>query len=106
VQLTETHVQYKPFHNQLNKPEFVDFIKGLTSVAINEWQQQVLATETELSAFKSIVLQDGSSFAVHDSLQEPFKAHFTKISPAAIEVHVSWDLLQGSPEHFSVSADS
>ena len=106
VKLTETDVQYKPFHNQLSKPEFVDFIKEVIRVAMNAWQQQVLGTETELSAFKSIVLQDGSSFAVHDSLHETFKGRFTKISPAAIEVHVSWDVLQGYPEHVSVSADS
>ena len=106
VKLTETDVQYKPFHNQLSKPEFVDLIKALISVAMSEWQQQVLGTETQLSAFKSIVLQDGSSFAVHDSLRDTFKGRFTKISPAAIEVHVSWDVLKGYPEHVSVSADS
>jgi hypothetical protein len=52
------------------------------------------------------VLQDGSSFAVHDSLKDTFKGRFTKISPAAIEVHVSWDVLQGYPEAVSVSPDS
>lgn len=106
VKLTEMDVQYKPFHNQLSKPEFVELIKELIGVAINDWQQQVLGTEVELSAFKSIVLQDGSSFAVHDSLQDIFKGRFTKISPAAVEVHVSWDVLQGYPEQISVSADS
>jgi hypothetical protein len=106
VKLTETDVQYKPFHNQLSKPQFVELIKELIRVAMNEWQQQVLGTSIELSAFKGIVLQDGSSFSVHNSLHETFKGRFTKISPAAIEVHVSWDVLQGYPEHVSVSADS
>jgi len=54
-------VQYKPFHNQLSKPEFVELIKELIGVAVNDWQQQVLGTEVELSAFKGIVLQDDSS---------------------------------------------
>jgi len=31
VMLTETDVQYKPFHNQLSKPEFVELIKELIS---------------------------------------------------------------------------
>ena len=106
VELTGTDVQYKPFHNQLSKPEFVDLMKELVNFAMKEWQQQVLGTKEELSKFKSIVLQDGSSFAVHDSLHETFKGRFTKISPAAIEVHVSWDVLQSHPEHVSVSADS
>jgi len=106
VKLTETDVQYKPFHNQLSKPEFSQLMKSLVDVALNEWQQQILGTEVKLTDFKRIVLQDGSSFAVHDSLKETFKGRFTKISPAAIEVHVSWDVLQGYPEEISVSPDS
>ena len=106
VNLTETDVQYKPFHNQLSKPEFVELIKELIGEAVHDWQQQVLGTDVELSAFKGIILQDGSSFAVHDSLQDIFKGRFTKISPAAVEVHVSWDVLQGYPEQISISPDS
>lgn len=106
VKLTETDVQYKPFHNQLSKPEFATLMKSLVDVALSEWQQQILGTEVTLSDFKRIVLQDGSSFAVHDSLKETFKGRFTKISPAAIEVHVSWDVLKGYPEEIAVSADS
>jgi hypothetical protein len=106
VKLTETDVQYKPFHNQLSKPEFVTLMKSLVDVALSEWQQQILGTDATLSDFKRIVMQDGSSFAVHDSLKDNFKGRFTKISPAAIEVHVSWDLLKGYPEDISVSPDS
>jgi len=106
VTLTETDVQYKPFHNQLSKPEFSLLMKSLVDVALSEWQQQILGTDATLSDFKRIVLQDGSSFAVHDSLKETFKGRFTKISPAAIEVHVSWDVLKGYPEGISVSPDS
>ncbi|TYK64866.1 IS4 family transposase [Colwellia echini] len=106
VKLTETDVQYKPFHNQLSKPEFSQLMKSLVDVALSEWQQQILGTDATLSDFKRIVMQDGSSFAVHDSLQETFKGRFTKISPAAIEVHVSWDLFKGYPEDISISPDS
>lgn len=106
VKLTDKDVQYKPFHNQLSKPEFSKLMKSLVDVALSEWQQQILGTEVTLSDFKRIVLQDGSSFAVHDSLKDTFKGRFTKISPAAIEVHVSWDVLQSYPEQISVSADS
>lgn len=106
VKLTETDVQYKPFHNQLSKPEFSLLMKSLVDVALSEWQQQILGKDATLSDFKRIVMQDGSSFAVHDSLKETFKGRFTKISPAAIEVHVSWDVLKGYPEAISVSPDS
>jgi len=81
-------------------------MKSLVDVALSEWQQQILGKDATLSDFKRIVMQDGSSFAVHDSLKETFKGRFTKISPAAIEVHVSWDVLKGYPEAISVSPDS
>ena len=68
VKLTETDVQYKPFHNPLSKPELVTLMKSLVDVALSEWQQQILGTHATLSDFKRIVIQDGSSFAVHDSL--------------------------------------
>ncbi len=51
VKLTDTDVHYKPFHNQLSKPEFVDFIKSLLSVAMKEWQQQVQATKNRTICF-------------------------------------------------------
>jgi len=38
-----------------------------------ELQQQVLGTTHSLSDFKKVIAQDGSSFAVHDSLQDDFK---------------------------------
>lgn len=58
-------------------------------MALSECQQQILGTDIRLGDFKRIVLQDGSSFAVYDSLKDTFKGRFTKISPAAIEAHVS-----------------
>lgn len=91
--LTYSDVQYKPFHNQLRKPEFLTLMKRLVGMALGNSQQQVLGTDMSLSRFKEVVVQDGSSFAVHDSLSEPFKGRFTTISPADAEVHVSWDIL-------------
>ena len=52
VNLTETDVRYKPFHNQLSKPEFVELMKQLVETAMGQWQQQVLGTEVQLSDFK------------------------------------------------------
>ncbi|MFT6919142.1 MAG: hypothetical protein ACJA2G_001777 [Cognaticolwellia sp.] len=50
----------------------------MLDVALSEWQQQILGTDVKLGDFKRIVLQDGSSFAVHDSLKDTFKGRFTK----------------------------
>jgi len=60
------------------------------------------------SEFDLIVITKPLSIpkAEHDSLKDTFKGRFTKISPAAIEGHVRWDLLQGYPQTISVSSDS
>jgi len=41
----------------------------------------------KLSHFKDVVVQDGSSFAVHDELRRTFGGRFTTLRPAAVE----WD---------------
>ncbi|MGB6138868.1 MULTISPECIES: hypothetical protein [Pseudoalteromonas] len=40
-----------------------------------------------------MLLQDGSSFVLHDELAVVFAGRFTAISPAEIELHVTYDLL-------------
>jgi IS4 transposase len=105
VTLTETDVCYKPFHKQLSKPEFVVFMKRLVGVAMAKLQQQILGTTHNLSDFKKVIVQDGSSFAVHDSLQDDFKGRFTKISPAAVELHVTWDILNSTPAAIQLAPD-
>jgi hypothetical protein len=44
-------------------------------------------------AFRHIVIQDGSSFAVHDGLCEMFPGRFKAVKPAPIELHTTMDLL-------------
>lgn len=75
--LTFSDVQYKPFHNQLSKPEFLVMMKRLVAMAMSNWQQQILGTDVSLSRFREVIVQDGSSFAVHDSLSEKFKGRYT-----------------------------
>ena len=58
-----------------------------------------------LGAFKQVLLQDGTSFAVHKSLAEVFGKVQT-ISPAAIECHMLMSLLEQSPVCMQVSADT
>jgi hypothetical protein len=37
VKLTKKDVQYKPFRNQLSKPEFANLMKSLVDVALSKW---------------------------------------------------------------------
>ena len=47
--------------------------------------------------FRHIVIQDRSSFAIHDGLREVFPGRFKAIKPAAIELHTTMDLLCDAP---------
>ncbi len=52
------------------------------------------------------MIQDGSSFAVKDSLRDVFPGRFKRVSPAAVELHVSMDLLSEALEHITLTPDT
>ena len=49
------------------------------------------------------MIQDGSSFAVKDSLGDVFPGRFKRVSPAAVELHVSMDLLSEALGHVTLT---
>lgn len=101
-------VAYKPFHNQLRKEEFPLFMRQVACELIGQLAVKILRIKrgAPFSEFKEIVIQDGSSFAVKDSLSKVFPGRFTTISPAAVEVHVTMNLLEGSAQQVTVTADT
>lgn len=102
-----TPLQYKPFHNQLSKQAFPEFVRELFSLALGQLVLPVLEAVPgdRLSRFKDIVLQDGTSMAVKDSLADVWPGRFTKVSPAAIELHVAMSLSQDNPILVTLAAD-
>lgn len=102
------NVAYKPFHNQLSKTEFPLFMRAVAHELLGKLVVKVLRLKrgSPFSEFKEIVIQDGSSFAVKDSLSKIFPGRFTAISPAAVEVHVTMDLLEGNVQQVAVTADT
>jgi hypothetical protein len=101
-------VQYKPFHNQLAKRSFPEFMSKLCANLMNKLADKVMGfkTDSPFARFRAIYLHDGSSFALKDSLQKSFPGRFTKISPAAVELHVTMELLSEMPDTISLAADS
>lgn len=100
-------VAYKPFHNQLRKPEFVHFIKTVTQQAIVRFLSERNAfIPLKLQRFKQIVLHDGTSFAVHKGLSEHFPGRFHQRNPAAVECHLSLSLFDCQPLSMTISADT
>ena len=64
--------EYKAFYNQLAKPHFATFMGTMASRLIGEMTLKVLGFEKgrAFAEFRHIVMQDGSSFALHDALRE------------------------------------
>ena len=56
--------------------------------------------------FRHIVIQDGSSFAIHDGLREVFPGRFTVVKPAAVELHTTMDLLCDAPTTVVLTPDT
>lgn len=88
-------VQYKPFHNQLAKAAFPKFLQMVVQRAIANLAMPILATVAghKLALFRDIVLHDGCSFALKDALAEQWPGRFTKVTPAAVELHVTMSAL-------------
>lgn len=106
-EITGKNIQYKPFWNQLAKPEFPLYaMETLEQIMTAFSLQSMQAVETyALSHFKDIVIQDGSSFAVKDALSKVFPGRFTKISPAAVEIHATMSLFSNNLTNIALSAD-
>ena len=93
---TGLSTRYKPFHKKLAQPEFPLFMRQLYLDILRKLSQNVLraAAREQLGRFTDVVLQDGSSFAVHDALAKTFGGRFTKVRPAAVELHACVSVFQ------------
>ena len=82
-------VRYKAFYNRLAQPEFPRFMRQVYRDILRHLSVNVLRPVAGggLDFFKDIVVQDGSSFAVHDALAQTYGGRFTTIRPAAVEIH-------------------
>ncbi len=103
-----TTITYKAFYNQLAKPRFADFARTMTSRLIGDMTLKVLgfAKGRAFAEFRHIVLQDGSSFAIHDGLREVFPGRFKVVKPAAVELHTTMDLLCDTPTTVVLTPDT
>jgi hypothetical protein len=87
-------IRYKPFWNRLAKRAFPGFMKTMFQRLCRELVTEVLRTEqgSDASFFSDVLIDDGSSFAVADGLKKVFPGRFTKIKPAAVELHAHMSL--------------
>jgi hypothetical protein len=106
--LCDTTITYKAFYNQLAKPHFATFMGTMASRLIGELTLKVLgfAKGRAFAEFRHIVIQDGSSFAIHDALREVFPGRFKTVKPAAVELHTTMDLLCDAPTTVVLTPDT
>ena len=97
---------YKPFHNQFKKEKLTDFMRKLVMLATEQLLVAPFKTAAPASLpFERIHVHDGSTLKLHDGLKKTFPGRFTKTAPAAVELHLTMDLLSGGVDHMAIDAD-
>jgi hypothetical protein len=105
--ITGKNVQYKPFYNQLAKKEFPEFLLLVLERLVKKLTMQMIRSQIpgKLSIFSDILIHDGTSFALKDTLARCWPGRFTTNSPAAVELHVTMSLLDDSPIGIMLAPD-
>jgi DDE family transposase len=103
-----TTITYKAFYNQVAKPHFAAFARTMTERLMSAMTRKGrgFAKGRALSEFRHSVMQDGSSFAIHDGLREVFPGRFKTVKPAAVELHTTMDLLCDAPTTVVLTPDT
>lgn len=97
--LWNLEVSYRAFYDQAAKPACGTFLLARLCDMMDKLSLKVLGLQNgrALSEFGRILIQDGSSFAIHDALRQVFPGRFNAVKPAAVELHCTLDLLRGAP---------
>lgn len=105
--LSEKSIEYKPFHNQLRKKSCPQMLMILIEYALQKliFQELVAIPKSQLAMFDDILIHDGSTVSLKDSLKNHYPGRFSKISPAAAEVHLTLSLKDGRPKKVQLAPD-
>ncbi len=103
-----TTITSKAFSNPVAKPHGADVARPMTERLIGEMTLQVLgcATGHPCGECRRLILQDGSSFAIHDGLREVLPGRCTTVKPAAVALHTTMDLLGDAPTTVGLTPDT
>src|SRR2546427_102756 len=77
---------------------------GQLSMVVDKFQWVFSASR--LNACGKDVMQDGSSFALHDGVREVCPGRFTVVKPAAVALHTTMDLLCDAPTTVVLTPDT
>jgi hypothetical protein len=101
-------IHYKPFYQRLNTPCFPRLMRGVLESMLTHLYVDVLRPlrNGPFARFRDILFQDGTSFALHDNLATAFKGRFTKVSPAAVELHCTMSLFSDTLVAVTMTGDA
>ncbi|HZM25133.1 MAG TPA: IS4 family transposase [Anaerolineales bacterium] len=107
-ELWQIETDYNAFYKQLDKATAPVFFLDSLCAIMSQLTLKVLGFEAGkvFSEFNRLLLQDGSSFALHKALAHVFPGRFHTVSPAAVELHCTLDLLQDAPITIALSPDT
>jgi hypothetical protein len=103
-----TTVPSKAFSNPVAKPPFADFARTMPERLSGDMTLKGLGFEKgrACAEFRPIVLQDGSSWAIHDGLREGLPGRFKVVKPAAVELHTTMARLCDAPPTVVLTPDT
>ena len=99
---------YRGFSDQLVKDQSPAFFRTSLCDIMGKLSMKVLGFEAgqAFREFNRLVMQDGSSFALHDALADGFPGRFNAVQPAAVELHCPLDVLPDAPITIALSPDT
>ncbi|NRD71696.1 IS4 family transposase [Shewanella sp. VB17] len=97
-------INYKPFHNKLKKLNCFELLPN--KLPKNGYLSPYNKPCRANIPFKAIEAHDGSSLKLHIGLTEQFPGRFTKTHPAAMELHMTMDLMSGGYNYLGIAPDS
>ena len=105
--LTGETMSYKPFHDRLSNPTFPDLLRTTLCNLMSRLTAPILGGKSRvLKHFSDIIVHDGTSFAINHALKDVYPGRYSKISPAAVEVHCTYSLYKGQAIDFDVAPDA
>ena len=107
-ELTGCNITYHSWVNQAKKEAFPKLILWLWFRCLEMFSRKVLAFDesSPFADFKHIFIHDGSSQAVYKALENTFPGRFSRISPAAVELHTTMDLLNDNLVRVQLTEDT
>ncbi|WP_354011300.1 IS4 family transposase [Endozoicomonas lisbonensis] len=107
-ELTGLNVSYRSWANQAKKEALPTLILWIWLQCLEIFSRKAMAFDesSPFSVFEHILIQDGSSQAVYSALKEAFPGCFSAVSPAAVELYTTMDLLTNNLVRVQLTEDT